>query len=134
MRNVAQAQTGLRDATLSALIGILCGIVFSILLLVVFSVLMVMRDMPSSAVQPFAFIAVAGGGAIGGLFAGRLLGRKGLALGAVVGLFYLILLLLSGVLMGHAVLGGMTLGKLLVSVLAGSIGGIIGVNSCHRRR
>lgn len=133
MKNVAQTQTGFRDVLLSVLIGMLCGILLSILLLVVFSVLMVLRDMPASAVQLFAFIAIAGGGFGGGLFAGRLLGQKGLILGAATGFFYLLLLFFSGVLMGHGVLGGMMLAKLLVSVLAGMIGGVAGVNTQRRR-
>ncbi|MFT9055294.1 MAG: TIGR04086 family membrane protein [Ethanoligenens sp.] len=133
MKNVAQAQTGLRDAVLSVLIGMLGGVLFSILLLVVFSILMVLRDMPAGVVQPFAFIAIAGGGFGGGLFAGRLFGRKGLMLGAATGLFYLLLLFISGAFLGQAALDGMMLAKLPVSVLAGIIGGIVGVNTRHRR-
>ncbi|AVQ96048.1 TIGR04086 family membrane protein [Ethanoligenens harbinense] len=81
MKSVAQVQSGWRDAVLSVLIGILCGVLFSILLLILFSILMVLQDMPAGAVQPFAFTAIAGGGFGGGLFAGRLFGHKGLALG-----------------------------------------------------
>lgn len=134
MKNVAQAQTGLRDAVLSVLIGMLCGTLFSLLLLVVFSILMVLLDMPSRAVQLFAFVSIAGGGFGGGIFAGRLFGQKGLALGVATGFFYLILLAFSGILMGHAILGGMIFAKLLVSILAGMIGGILGVNTQHRSR
>lgn len=134
MKNVAQAQTGLRDAVLSVLIGMLCGIICSLLLLVVFSTLMVLLDMPARAVQLFAFVAIAGGGFSGGIFAGRLFGQKGLVLGAATGFFYLLLLLFSGMLMGHAILGGMMFAKLIVSILAGMIGGIFGVNTRHRQK
>ncbi|ADU26957.1 TIGR04086 family membrane protein [Ethanoligenens harbinense] len=133
MKSVAQVQSGWRDAVLSVLIGILCGVLFSILLLILFSILMVLQDMPAGAVQPFAFTAIAGGGFGGGLFAGRLFGHKGLALGGAAGFFYLLLLLLSGALLGQAALGGAVLLKMVVSVLTGAVGGIVGVNTRQRR-
>ena len=133
MKNVTQAQPGWRDAALSLLLGTLCGILFSMLLLVAFSVLMVVRDMPAGAVQPFAYTAIAGGGFGGGLFAGRLYGRKGLPLGAAAGCFYLLILFISGALLGQAALGGGLFIKLVISVFSGAVGGIIGVNAGRHR-
>lgn len=133
MKNAVQAQNGLRDAALSILLGTLCAVLVSILLLVIFSLLLVLKDMPAGVVQPFAFVAVAGGGFGGGLFAGRLFRQKGLVLGVVTGLVFLLVLFVSDAALGHFTFGGMVLFKLLAAVLAGAFGGIVGVNTLRRR-
>ncbi len=133
MRNAVQVQSGSRDATLSVLLGTLTAFLFSILLLVFFSLLMTVQNMPSGVVQLFAFLAVAGGGFAGGILAGRLFRQKGLLLGAVTGFVFLLIVLLVNAAFGQFAFGGMLVFKILAGVLAGAFGGIAGVNM-HRRR
>lgn len=120
-------------AVMPMLFGIMGALVISLLLLAVFSMIMAMRDVPSPVILSLAYVSVAGGSFAGGFVSARLIRSRGLVVGAVTGAAFLLILYLAGVLTRQTQFSVDLLWKIAVAVLAGSAGGIIGVNKRGRR-
>jgi putative membrane protein (TIGR04086 family) len=114
---------------MTVLAGMIVGIATSLIILLIFSFVMTVKDVPQGAVPTLTAVSVALGSFAGG-FAGAKLHRKaGLATGAATGLFIYLLLLLAGTAMQKSSLGAAVLIKFTVSLASGGIGGIMGVNT-----
>ena len=114
---------------LTVLVGILVGLAFSIIILLIFSLIITVKDIPQGAIPTLSAVSVALGCFAGGLTGAKLHRKSGLAVGILIGFLIYLLLLFAGTLAHGDGLSASTLIKLVVSVASGGIGGIIGVNT-----
>lgn len=135
MKTVTEKQDAVHPgkAVVPVLIGVIGSIIVSMLLLVLFSMILSAKDLPSGANLPFACTALSGGSICGGLLTARLYRSRGLMIGAIQGLAFFLLMYLTGAIMRQADLNAMLLLKLALSVAFGAVGGIAGVNIRRRR-
>lgn len=115
------------------LIGAITAIVASILLLVLFSVFMMIQNMPSGGGFYISFVIICLSAFCGGFIAAQIYRCKGLIIGALTGLVYMVLIALIGGAAGFAVnIFGTYLLKVLLAVVFGGIGGIVKINIFRR--
>ena len=114
------------------LIGVAVGILVCTLLLLLMAAVIQRVDVPRGAALPLAVVAAAVGAFAGGLTAALISRQRGLLLGAISGLVLFLLVLLAGLARYAAVDGPTALLKAVVLVVAGAVGGVLGVN--RRRR
>lgn len=129
-----QEKSAGRFNVLPAVFSVLIGLIVSILLLALFSLIFTVQDLPQGAVVPLACISIAGGSLVGGFLAARTYGNKGLAFGAITGLLFFVVLYVIGIIMRQIGIGPEAFLKLIISVTAGCIGGITGVNTGRRKQ
>ncbi len=110
------------------LVGVGVGLLVCFGLLMLAAMLIERVDIPSSAVFPLAVAAAGSGAFIAGLLAAAMAKQHGLVFGALCGLILFLLILLAGFVRYAGVDGGHTAIKLAVLIVAGSVGGILGVN------
>ena len=115
-----------------ALVGVAVGLIGCVGSLMLAALLVQSVDVPRAVILPLAIAAAAIGAFLAGLTAAAVSGQRGLLFGAVCGLLLWLLILLAGVARYAGVSGGNTLIKLAVLVLAGSVGGVLGVNMRKR--
>ena len=115
-----------------AMVGVAVGLIGCVGCLMLAALLVQTVDVPRAAILPLAITAAAIGAFLAGLTAAVVAGQRGLLLGAVCGLLMWLLILLAGVARYTGVSGGSALIKLAALVLAGGIGGVLGVNMRKR--
>lgn len=115
-------------------LGLMAGIIASMLALMLFSAVFVSRGLSDAAVMPLAIASMCIGAFLGGFIAARSHGVNGLLAGGLAGFLFFLVLYAVGAIMQQIDLGTLALVKLLACVLCGCIGGILGVNSSHKRR
>jgi putative membrane protein (TIGR04086 family) len=128
-----QEQSGFVSFVKPVAFGIIGGLIISILLLSLISFVFTVQNIPQSAVIPFACFSICGGAFTGGFFASHKYKNKGLVLGALTGLLFFLILYIVGVFMNEINSGALAMLKLVLSVVFGSFGGIVGVNTLHKR-
>lgn len=115
------------------LIGTITAIVASIILLVLFSVFMMIQNMPSGGGFYISFVIICLSAFCGGFMSAQIYRCKGLIIGALTGLVYMVLIALIGGAAGFAVnLFGTYLFKVLLAIVFGGIGGIVKINIFRR--
>ena len=114
------------------LVGVAVGLIGCVGCLMLAALLVRSVDVPRAAILPLAIAAAAIGAFLAGLTAAVVAGQRGLLLGAVCGLLLWLVILLAGVARYTGVSGGTALIKLAALVLAGGIGGVLGVNMRKR--
>lgn len=110
------------------LVGTAVGTLGCMALLMLMALVIQKVDVPRSAVLPLAIAAAAVGAFLAGLVAAAMAKQKGLLLGIACGLTLFLLILLAGFARYAGVDGGNAAVKLAVLLLAGGIGGVLGVN------
>lgn len=113
------------------LVGTAIGVIVCVAALLLMAALVRTVDVPRAAVLPLAIAAAAAGAFAGGLAAAAAAGQRGLAVGALCGLVLYLLILLAGFIRYSGVSGGTAVLKLAVLIVAGGLGGVLGVN-CRR--
>lgn len=119
---------------LTMLVGMLVGLATSLVMLLIFSFIMTIKDIPQGIVPTLSAAAVAIGSFAGGMSGAKLHKKAGFAIGIVVGICMYLLLMLTGLAMNGEGFGASSAVKLVISFASGGIGGIIGVNTRKSRR
>ena len=109
--------------------GVVVAVVSSIVLLILFSVFMLIQNLPRNSGYFLSFIIISLSTLFGGFACARLARQNGLILGSVVGALYILVVSLIGAAAGFALnLFGTFLIKALFSVGFGALGGILAMN------
>jgi len=117
----------------SLFIGALSSIAASIILLILFSVFMLIQQMPQNGGFYISFVIVCLAAMTGGFIGTGIMRCKGMFTGALVGLIYIVLIALIGAAAGFAVnIFGTFILKALLAVVFGGLGGIIKMNLRRR--
>ena len=102
-------------------------------MLLLFSFVLTKVDVPFSLLNPVSMIMIALSCILAGYIAARSIRKRGFLIGAVCGIMIDIILILVSFFFSDC-FDLQVLIKLIVSILSGSIGGILGVNQkAHRR-
>lgn len=116
------------------LVGTAAGMLGASQVLVLFSLLLSLRDIPQMAIGPMASAAVGLGALLGGFVSAKLLGERGLLAGFFSGLLFFVLLMAAGLLLFGGELGPVAFVRFLIAVVCASLGGFWGVRSKGRRK
>lgn len=110
------------------------GLAITAIVLVLFSLGLSLWDVPQGLIVPLSLVAMAIGVFAGGFLAAVKLRKKGLLTGCLTGaLFYLVLTVVSLALNGLQ-LDSSQFVKLALALLAGSVGGAVGMNRLGKRK
>lgn len=120
--------TGLQRYLRPTLISLACGAVACALLLLLFSAIVALTDLPRTLIDLFATISLAGAGFVSGYVCARQLREKGMLFGILCGSLIYLLVLLSGVSFLSEGFGLAAAFKCVAVVLAAAVGGVLGVN------
>lgn len=110
------------------LAGLCVGVITCTVLLLLAAALVGAVDVPRQAVMPLAYGAAALAAFTAGLVTARLSGKKGLLMGAACGFLLYLLVLTAGFVRYTGVDIGLSALKLAILVVAGGVGGVLGVN------
>ena len=114
--------------------GVIAGIIISIALTLIFSLLMVFFDMPSWGKTLVTSLTLCLGAFTAGVFASRLRGHAGLTTGIITsGMLFFLLFAIGFVFIYNAVTVIMPI-RLFMMLISGAIGGVSGVNMRKKRR
>ena len=120
---------------LKALIyGLIAAVGVCAVVLFIAAIIMSSKDMSQSFVTIAADFAVVFSSFSGGLVTSRILKKRGLFSGAFTGLIYYILLILAGLAFFGSKITIAALTKLVMMILASSLGGIVGVNAFRKKK
>ena len=123
----------LKKMALSTGIGTGIGMLFSSLIIIIMALVLAVGDIPAMLIAPATVFAVTVGGFIGGFVSAKLCGEKGLICGTISGVIFVLLLWVFGTIFGSKEPGVGIAIKIILMILAGSFGGIIGVNYIKRK-
>ena len=113
--------------------AVVCGVGLCALMMVVFSWLLCHADLPLYAAVPLATAAVSIGAAGGGMVLARMQKKNGLLLGFLSGLFFFVVYALAALLGGQREFTAFVAIKLACFVLAGCLGGYLGLTMAERK-
>ena len=120
---------------ITALIVVLKALLITAAALLLLTAFVALCGMPEGVIIPCARAATFLCVFSAGLFTSRKMRRGGYLSGIVSGLIYfVVMLILSFVLLGKFEIGANTLKMLVISVVAGVIGGITGVNLKRKKK
>lgn len=114
--------------------GVLSGVAACLLLLIFMSIVMELQDIPETAVTLMATLTFVFGGITAGLISSGMSREKGLLMGMVCGICLFAILSLASLMVYGGDFGIAALTKLVAVLLAGSIGGVVGVNKRKKCR
>lgn len=134
-QRISAAQPGSAGALVKPVVTsiVVGGIVCTILLLLL-SVLLSARNIPQSLINPMAVFAISLGALSAGFCCAKILRRAGLALGALSGGAFCIVVMLASLGVSDNGFGLTALFKVVFIMICAMIGGVMGVNTRSRRR
>jgi putative membrane protein (TIGR04086 family) len=109
--------------------GLLYAAIWLAIGALVLSVLLRWGNMEENALPLYSLIVHGAAALAGGFVSGRRSGQRGWYYGGLLGLIYGVLVLLIGFLAANAAISPRTLAMLAETLLAGAVGGMIGVNA-----
>lgn len=116
------------------LIGTSLGLAVNVIMLLIMAVIFTTLDLDSSYAHPMASIACGIGALFGGYISSKLCKSKGLINGVLTGLFIFIIVMLVSLLVSGGSVTLMSFIRLIITLSAASIGGILGVNKIFKKR
>lgn len=120
--------------TMPVLKGTVIGLIVTFIIIFICAFIFTLRDISESAATPMSGCAVGIGALIGGFVASKSHKKQGLMIGAATGVALFLIMLLVSLFVSK---GGFTVAtpiRLLISVTAAAIGGILGVNMGKKRK
>lgn len=118
----------------SEIFGIISGILLTLIFTAFSAAVMVkMQKVMYPAIAPFAIGSICIGTFAGGYITARINKNMGMAVGAICGLLVFVIFLGAGAIFGSE-LGVVSIIRGIVAVIAGALGGVLGVNKRKRRK
>lgn len=114
--------------------GFLVGSAVCFLLLFVFAFLMTLKDVPEWALGLISASCSAAGALFGGITAAVIYKKRGIFIGAGIGLIIFTVIFIVGCFCGAEPFSLTRLASLAANVILGAAGGIIGVNTAAKRK
>ena len=116
------------------IIGTSLGLAVNVIMLLVMAIIFTTLDLDISYAHPMASIACGIGALVGGYISSKLCKSKGLINGILTGLFIFIIVMLISLLVSDGSVTLMSFIRLIITLSAASIGGILGVNKIFKKR
>ena len=118
---------------LSTVFGTGIGILSSAILIFLMAAALTVGNVPAMIISPVTVIFLAFGGLVGGFASARFSEEKGFLCGAFSGVIFFIAAWISGAFFDSFGFGTAAIIKATMIIIAGSLGGIIGVNYIKRK-
>ena len=113
---------------ISSAIGAGIGTVCVAAIIFAMSLVLAIGNIPAALIMPLATAALAIGGFSAGIASAKINKSKGMVCGAVAGILLFLLVWASGGIVGNGDFSTVTAIKAGIVILAGVLGGIVGVN------
>lgn len=127
------SQKSLKKYLVSIFVGAGIGMFSSAILIFILAAALSIGDIPAMLFSPLTVIILALGGFAGGFASSKISGEKGIFCGAASGTVYFLLVWLFGAFFEYSGFGTAALIKSVMIIIAGALGGIIGVNNVKRK-
>ena len=124
----------LQDYIKPFIFGTVSGTVLILILFALFAVAITKFSISAGILSLLVVIAGGLGAFVAGYIASRIIGRKGLVIGLVSGVIFVIILAISSLASAGSFGGGQSLTKFIVILAAAALGGVLGVNSKKSHR
>ena len=118
---------------LSAVFGTGIGILSSAILIFLMAAALTVGNVPAMIISPVTVIFLAFGSFVGGFSSARFSEEKGFLCGAFSGVIFFMAAWISGAFFDSFGFGTAAIIKATMIIIAGSLGGIIGVNYIKRK-
>lgn len=118
----------IKSFTKSVLVGAVIGISLAAITFLISAFIFSKVSAPLGIIPYVAIACVLFGSFMGGYFAGKINGEKGIIMGLIVAAIFVIIILIISLVTNNIMFDMITSVKLISIVVAGIIGGIIGVN------
>lgn len=117
----------------SVLFGTICGILFAVILMCLFSAVILSVGLMPGEIMNYAALGILSLGALfGGIVTSKISKSAGLIAGMLTGLTMFVLITIIGLTKSNDAVTFFTLLKLIASLIFGSAGGIIGLHKKER--
>jgi putative membrane protein (TIGR04086 family) len=121
--------SGLRRLLRPAAVGVVAGAVICAALLALMSLLLSLRSVPQSMLEPMAVFAMCVGAFTAGGMSARIVHKNGLGCGLFTGLIFSAVLLVCGFAVPGSQMGAGAFLKTAIVLMCSMLGGVLGVNS-----
>lgn len=109
--------------------GVLISYIFTIIMCVIFAIILTYTNLQENAITPVIIIITAISIFVGSTIGNYKIQKNGLINGALVGFIYIVTIyLISSILNGYFTLNIASIIMIVLSILFGTLGGIIAVN------
>ena len=109
--------------------GVIISLLFTVVCLFIFSCLLVYTNISENLMQPVVIVVTGISILIGSSIGNRTTDKNGILNGAIVGVVYILCIyLISSIINGNFLFNMQSLIMIATGVIAGAVGGIIGVN------
>ena len=109
--------------------GVIISLLFTVVCLFIFSCLLVYTNISENLMQPVVIVVTGISILIGSSIGNRTIDKNGILNGAIVGVVYILCIyLISSIINGNFLFNIQSLIMIATGVIAGAVGGIIGVN------
>jgi putative membrane protein (TIGR04086 family) len=126
-------QNFLKKFAVSTAIGTGVGMLSVAILIFLMAAALTIGDVPAMIISPVTVFFLAFGSFFGGFASAKLCGEKGFVCGALSGILFFIIVWIFGVFLENSGFGTAAIIKFVMMVVAGALGGIIGVNYIRRK-
>lgn len=110
--------------------GVIIAIIASMFFLLIFSAILTYTKIPESATNPVIIVITAISILIASQLSTRKIKKNGIVNGGIIGGIYIIALyLISSIVTGNFSLGINAIIMIIASIIAGMVGGVVGVNA-----
>lgn len=123
----------LKKIAVSIAFGTGIGILSSAVMIFLMAAALMVGNVPAMLISPVTVVFLASGCFCGGFAAAKIAGEKGLLCGAVSGILFFTVAWISGAFFDKIGFGTAAIIKAAMMIIAGSLGGIIGVNYIIRK-
>ena len=106
-------------------VGLVCAVIFSLL----FALVLTVSDLPHRAIAPVSMAIIALSFFIGAFVSGKTFHKKGLLLGALIGIVSFALIFVVGLFVPQESMGITEALKALLCIVPSVIGAVLGVNT-----
>ena len=114
--------------------GFLLGGAVCFVILIIAAFLMTIKDLPEWSLGLITLFAAASGSLAGGIISSKIYKKRGIFIGAAIGLIIFVTIFIIGCCCGAEVFSLMRLASLLADAVFGAVGWVIGVNSVSKRK
>lgn len=109
--------------------GLVLAFLFSLVCFLILSIVLSLTSIPENIIKPSSYIVMIVSIVIAGIYVAMKVDKNGWLYGSITGLLYIIILtIISMIVIGGFSLNQILISRVLIGIIAGAIGGILGIN------
>lgn len=114
--------------------SMIAGVVTCLILLVLMSVVMSVRDVPQAMINPMAIFSIAVGSFVSGFNCAKICRERGLLMGTICGIVMTFIVLFASFTVSDNGFGMLAVVKTMFIMFSAMLGGVLGVNVRGKRK